>query len=684
MAVESKVIEHIRNVLETFDDKYILDGRIKKTKVIEDLDRYDHDLIKALLSDDLIHNSYTEKIADVEVFKVNQFIEMLEFKKYWEDSYTKYSNKIGLTAGGKFIDESTDVVLDFPFKDTVLKAGMSKEDLENSNDADEPFLNEVIAKPEIDELFEPKVLVNARRYDNSNRGGYETSSISDDDNLVIKGNNLIALYSLKKRYAGKVKLIYLDPPYNTGSDSFGYNDKFNHSAWLTFMKNRLEIAREMLSDDGMIFIQTDDNEHAYLRVLMDEIFGVNRYLNTITIKAKASSGASGGGEDKRLKKNTEFILLYANDNAQINIQQKPYPLQKYIDERRDLGKNFAYTNVLVNPGKLTKIGETVDGRRNKIELFDVTGAVSKSVKKIMKEENLTEEEVYFKYLDKVYTTENAQTSIRTRVRDAVTDNGYTIARYIPISGKNKGKLTDVGFIGPTKRLVSFLKETTYKEDGVVYKTEKAGTLWEDISWSSIKSEGSVELDSGKKPEKLLQRIIASATDENDIVLDFFGGSGSTAATAHKMNRKYITIEQMDYVREKIVKRLNNVIEGDTTGISKDVNWQGGGSFVYAELMEKNQGYLKDLQKSESIQELMEVYNRMKENADIDFRLDLEKFEEEINNFNSLDERRRELVRILDKNQLYYNYANIDDENVRDLISDDDYEFNKSFYNRDGE
>ena len=684
MAVESKVIEHIRNVLETFDDKYILDGRIKKTKVIEDLDRYDHDLIKALLSDDLIHNSYTEKIADVEVFKVNQFIEMLEFKKYWEDSYTKYSNKIGLTAGGKFIDESTDVVLDFPFKDTVLKAGMSKEDLENSNDADEPFLNEVIAKPEIDELFEPKILVNARRYDNSNRGGYETSSISDDDNLVIKGNNLIALYSLKKRYAGKVKLIYLDPPYNTGSDSFGYNDKFNHSAWLTFMKNRLEIAREMLSDDGMIFIQTDDNEHAYLRVLMDEIFGVNRYLNTITIKAKASSGASGGGEDKRLKKNTEFILLYANDNAQINIQQKPYPLQKYIDERRDLGKNFAYTNVLVNPGKLTKIGETVDGRRNKIELFDVTGAVSKSVKKIMKEENLTEEEVYFKYLDKVYTTENAQTSIRTRVRDAVTDNGYTIARYIPISGKNKGKLTDVGFIGPTKRLVSFLKETTYKEDGVVYKTEKAGTLWEDISWSSIKSEGSVELDNGKKPEKLLQRIIASATDENDIVLDFFGGSGSTAATAHKMNRKYITIEQMDYVREKIVKRLNNVIEGDTTGISKDVNWQGGGSFVYAELMEKNQGYLKDLQKSGSIQELMEVYNRMKENADIDFRLDLEKFEEAINNFNSLDERRKELVRILDKNQLYYNYANIDDANVRDLISDNDYEFNKSFYNRDGE
>lgn len=171
MSVEAKVIERIRSILEKFDNKYMLNGRIKKSKVIEDLDRYDHNLMEALLSDKLIHDSYTEKLANVEVFKVNQFIEMLEFKKYWEDSYTKYSNKIGLTAGGKFIDESTDVVLDFPFKDTVLKAGMSKEDLENSNDADEPFLNEVIAKPEIDELFEPKILVNARRYDSSNRGG---------------------------------------------------------------------------------------------------------------------------------------------------------------------------------------------------------------------------------------------------------------------------------------------------------------------------------------------------------------------------------------------------------------------------------------------------------------------------------------------------------------------------------
>ena len=371
MSVEPKGLEHIRSVLEQFDNKYITDtGVLKRNNVIADLDRYDHDLMTALLSDELIHNSYTEKIAGVEVFKLNQFIEMLEFKSYWEDSYTKYSNKIGLTADGTFIDESADVVLDFPFKDTVLKAGMNKEDVENSEDADEPFLNEVIAKTEIDELFEPKILVNAKKYDKDGETRVET--ISDDDNLVIKGNNLIALHSLKKRYAGKVKLIYLDPPYNTGSDSFLYNDRFNHASWLTFMKNRLEIAKELLSDDGFIWVQTDDSEHAYLKVLMDEIFGRSMYLNTVVIKSKASAGASGGGEDRRMKKNVEFILVYANSEAKITTQQKSYPLMNYIEERRKQGKSFAYNSVLVNSGNLQKIGETLDGHGETIELFKVT------------------------------------------------------------------------------------------------------------------------------------------------------------------------------------------------------------------------------------------------------------------------------------------------------------------------
>ena len=511
-------------------------------------------------------------------------------------------------------------------------------------------------------------------------GGVPASYISDEDNLIIKGNNLIALHTISKIYAEKVKLIYIDPPYNTGSDSFIYNDKFNHSAWLTFMKNRLEIAKDLLSSDGMIFVQTDDKEHAYLKVLMDSIFK-NKYLNTIVIKAKSSSGASGGGEDKKFKKNVEFILVYANSEAKINIQEKPFLLSDYIKERKTEGKTFAYTNVLVNKGILKKIGETEDGRGEKIELFDVQNYEIKSVSKLAKDENISQTDVYKKYINEIFTTENAQTSIRDRVRNAVQDDGYTIAKYKPVSGKNKGKVIEVGFIGKTKRLVSFLSSTTYMENGNIYKTEKAGTLWDDISWSSIKNEGGVEFTSGKKPEKLLQRIISSSTSKNDLVLDFFMGSGSTQATALKMERRFIGMEQIDSQINISLKRLKNVISGEQSGISKKCNWHGGGSFVYAELMEKNQVYLKDLQNAKDIDDLMSVYARMKQNGDIDFRVDLDKFESSLKagELPSFSDRKKELIKIIDKNQLYYNYSNIDDVDVKDLISDSDYKFNKSFY-----
>ncbi|QIG37378.1 Type III restriction-modification system methylation subunit (plasmid) [Ligilactobacillus salivarius] len=627
MAIEAKVIEHIRSILEKFDNKYMLNGRIKKSKVIEDLDRYDHNLMEALLSDKLIHDSYTEKLANVEVFKVNQFIEMLEFKKYWEDSYTKYSNKIGLTAGGKFIDESTDVVLDFPFKDTVLKAGMSKEDLENSDDADEPFLNEIIAKPEIDELFEPKILVNARRYDNSNRGGYETSSISDDDNLIIKGNNLIALHSLKKKYAGKVKLIYLDPPYNTTKD-FDYNDKFTHATWLTFMKSRLEIAWDLLAEDGTIWISIDDNESHYLKVLADSVFGRENFLNEV-IWQRAYAPVN---LKKTFSRSHDYIQVYAKNNSS-NKELNRLP--------RSAEANSRYKNPDNDPRGVWQSDNLSVGPAVQANIYEIT---TPSGRKVLPPDG------YSWRLSK------------DRLKEFIDDNRIWFGK----DGDN------------VPRIKRFLSEV----GGVV-----AQTLWtyQEVGHNQDAKKEIKALFEGQalfgtpKPEKLLQRILTLGSNKNDLVLDFFMGSATTQAVAMKMGRRFIGIEQMDYINTVSVPRLQKVIEGEQGGISKNVNWQGGGSFVYAELMEKNQGYLKDLQKSESIQELTEVYERMKENADIDFRLDLEKFEEEINNFNSLDERRRELIRILDKNQLYYNYANIDDENVRDLISDNDYKFNKSFY-----
>ncbi|MGM8165482.1 DNA methyltransferase, partial [Enterococcus faecalis] len=448
--IEPKIFDELKTALVSFGDKYFVGEELNRSKLTDDLRNYDEALLSKLFEVDFIKQHFIKEVAGQKLFQIEQLEEAVLYNDYWDTSYTKYENRVGLASKGKFLQDSQDVVLDFPFKDGVLTASMTKED--NEDGYDDAFLNEVIEKDEIDRLFDKKVFVNVKRFGDNQTAQHSTevdngivSFDKEKDNLIIKGNNLLALHTLADKYAGQIKLIYIDPPYNTGSDSFAYNDKFNHSAWLTFMKNRLEIAKELLSSDGMIFVQTDDKEHAYLKVLMDSIFE-NKYLNTVVIKAKASSGASGGGEDKKLKKNVEFILVYANSEAQINIQQKPFPLTEYIQERKDEGKTFAYTNVLVNEGTLEKIGETVDGRGEKIELFDVRGYETKSVSALAREEGISIDDVYLKYLDKIYTTENAQTSIRDRVRNAVEDEGYTIARYVPVSGKNKGKLTDVGFI----------------------------------------------------------------------------------------------------------------------------------------------------------------------------------------------------------------------------------------------
>lgn len=690
MSVEPKVMEHVRSVLESFGNKYIMNEVLKRNRIIEDLDAYDETLMTALLSDDLIHKNYTKKIANVEIFEVNQFIQMLEFKEYWEDSYTKYSNKIGLTAGGKFIDESEDVVLDFPFKDTVLKAGMTKEDV-NNGDADEPFLNQTLAKSEIDELLEPKIFINAKRYDRS--GGANVSSVKPEDSLVIKGNNLIALHSLKKRYAGKVKLIYLDPPYNTGSDSFEYNDRFNHSTWLTFMKSRLEIARDLLSENGYIFIQTDDGELAYLKVIMDSIFGINNYVNTISILFKNIAGASGGGQDKRLKKNIEYLTVYSKNYdmaAQFNDVYDFKEIGTLVKEMRDNGVSWKYTSVLVNPGDKIYVGSTQDGSGNEIKLYERNNFEIKSISKIMNDEKISEEEAYLKYGDFAFQTAMPQSSIRPTVMKKWNElgkksNNLMSIEYVPRSGKNKGKLYEQFYKGDNFRLFAWLRDVTINKDGKLYKVEKQGTFWNYVSdTKNVNKEGGVDFPNGKKPENLLRRIIEMVTDSDDIVMDFFLGSGSTVASAMKLNRKFIGVEQIDCQINLIKKRLSGIIGGDSTGISKDVNWQGGGSFVYAELMEKNGGFVRDVQSASSTDELKAVFTRMKDVADFDFRVDLNKFETEWNSFESFEEQKRELIRILDKNQLYYNYANIDDANVRDLISDSDYDFNQSFYGNGGE
>lgn len=682
--------DHLRDLL--LRKPYVSDnGELLLAKVRLDALALDnnHELIKLLLSDSKVKEAFFLNIEGALVFNYLKFIQVLEMSEYLTSSYTRFTNKIGLTTGETFLSRNDDVVLSFPYKDAVLVGGQDKEDQKRN----EVFLHEVIGRNQINNLLAPKVLTSPIRYEGKQRGdrtwGVEKTSATemlDRDNLIIKGNNLVVLATLREKYKGKVKCIYIDPPYyfstNKESDTFLYNSSFKLSSWLNFMKCRFKYAKELLADDGFIFVQISDDGYAYLKVLMDELFGTESYLNTIVVKSKASSGASGGGEDKKLKKNLEYILIYGGQNSVLQTQYIEIPLEDYINGKIEEGKNFAYTNVMVELGDLNRVGETKDGEGSTIELFKVSGYKSKTVKELAKEEKCTEMDVYNKYIDRIYTTENAQTSIRGRVRECVDqDIEYVVARYRPRSGRNRGRVTDVGFIGDTRRLVSFLRETVVLKDGIPYKQEKAGTLWTDISWSSVKSEGCIDSDfgAGKKPEKLLHRIIEATSNPDDIIMDFFLGSGTTAAVAHKLGRRYIGIEQMDYIEEFAVERLKKVIEGEQGGVSKSVEWQGGGSFVYCELMENGMDLIAEIAKATN-DTINVLRNKVFSDDRITGLLSKEELEKASIEFEalSLEDKRKALITLVDKNKLYVNLHDINDADYK--VSDEDKQFNRSFYN----
>lgn len=650
MQIDTKLMEQVKTVLQQFGTKYItLEGNLKRNAVINNLDKYDKDLMTALLANKLIKDEYTEQIADTKVFKLNHFIDMFEYQEFWGNSFTKYTNRIGLTYNGKFINDSDDVVLDFPYKDGVLKAGMTKEDVDKEVGADEPFLNETLAHSEISELFEPKVLINAKRYDND--GEHDAIEFYDDDNLILKGNNLIALHSIEKRYAEKVKLIYLDPPYNTGKNGFDYNDSFTKATWLTFMKNRLEIARELLSEDGLLFVNIDASRansskiqgstmEPYLHVLLDEIFQSNNYIGTLDWKKKKQPSFLS-----RIASILDHIIVFAKDEKQIkqlsvstttdktkriDNQSNPVSSRKIKAGIRYMGKD---KNTIIKAGEYTSKSMSVSYDR---DVIIQNGRTQNDV--IVSAHWRTNQKNITAYCDDDLLYIN---------------NSKTLRRFVSESESKKGKsITDL------------LLDWGQNQDG----TKEIRQLFGDKIFAT------------PKPERLLYNIIKAGSKDGDIVLDFFMGSATTQAVAMKMHRRFIGIEQMDYINTISVPRLQKVIAGEQGGISKDVDWHGGGSFVYAELMEKNQGFLHDLLKAATTDELNAVYKRMKQGADLDFRADLDKFENDSERTSlSFEDQKKLLIRLLDKNQLYYNEANIDDADVRDLISDSDYQFNKSFY-----
>lgn len=548
------------------DDRIFADGKLLKNKLTELALKLDQPLIKSLLSDKRAKENFfieqTVKKDTVLVFDKDKFISFVNNKEFLPDSFTSFKNKIGLMTNGDYLKEKSDVVLAWGYKDCVLEGGQDKEDQKR----DEIFYNETLAPDEIDRLFEPKVLTNFKKYDV--KGEHKVSDFNADDNLIIKGNNLLALHCLKKKYRGLVQLIFIDPPYNTENDSFKYNDKFTHSTWLTFMRNRLEVAKELLSSNGSIYVQLDYNEVHYLKILMDEVFGRECFQREIVWDISVLSGF------KTIANNWirghDTILFYSKDNKNIVFnKQKMAHRKEYLDRFNKQDK---------------------DGRK----YFDGRGA-------------------------KLYL------------------------------------------------------------DEVIEKGKPVGDVWYDImSFQQIPTaKERVDFDT-QKPEALLERIIKASSNENDIVLDFFAGSGTTGTVAHKLKRKYILVEQINDQVDVLLKRLKAVLKGKDEGsIAKEINWKGGGSFVYAELMEWNEKYMQEIKDADTSRKLLNIYEKMKQEAFFRYDIELAKFDEKEFAQLPLKEQKQVLCECLDKNHLYVNLSEIDDATYK--VGADDKKLNKEFY-----
>lgn len=590
----------------------------------------DKRILEFLLENSNFKAEYKERFFEEQcgalIFKKDDFLNFLDLKLL-SHSYTSFSNKIGLgTSEKRFLKNSENVVLNYPYKDCVLKGGQSRDDDKST----ELFFNNILAKSEIDVLFAPKVLNNFELLGEGNIN----EVLENKPNLLIKGNNLIALHTLKEYFRdvpqeNKVKLIYIDPPYNTSNDSFNYNDKFNHSTWLTFMKNRLEIARELLRDDGVIFVQCDDNEQAYLKVLMDEIFGRENFICNVVYEKKYSPQ----NDAKWLSDNHDFIVIYAKNKTiwRPNLLPRTEEMNaRYKNPDNDPRGDWKSSDCLVKTysANYDYPIQTLSGRIVNPPKGRCWMTSKENFQKLIDDNRI--------YFGKDGNNVPCLKRFLSEVKQGVTP--LTIWKYTEV-GHNQDALREV--------LALFNNEK-------VFATPKG--------------------------EKLLQRILEISTNENDLVLDFFAGSGTTLAVAHKMKRKYIGIEQMDYIQYITKERLKKVIEGEQGGISKAVEWQGGGNLVYCELASLNAKFIEKIENSSDEKELNEIYESLRKVAFIDYRADIKDILKDLE-FEALsfDEKKRILKKCLDRNMDYIPYADMEDSEYK--IDEQTRILNKIFYKK---
>lgn len=701
----------IEDLLRSIPDFVTEENELRYNKIKEAAENGDVVLLEPLLKDPKIKAAFFAPILDSFVFKTKDFKEFLDYSSS-NNSYSQYLGKrIGLYCGDSALIDRNEVVLNFPYKDCVLEGGQRKEDgldtyfeydskkqdyVEKTDKRREVFFNETLAKDEIDNLFAPKAFCNVKKY--TKDGSKSCASFTRDsevnkkrglsedtitDNLIIKGNNLLALHSLKKEFEGKIKLIYIDPPYNTGSDDFKYNDNFNHSSWLTFMKNRLEVARELLSDDGCIFVQCDDNEQAYLKVLMDNVFGDSNFVSIIAYQRSGVAGLGQGGDF--VVNITEYITIFCKnrENFSAHNLESFVPLElKHMKRynsifRKEGSKKLFKTFVSKSTGTEVKIYKhsNFEIERISLEKFE------KREKEIRK--------TYDENFNKIFRLNIPQdeNTFQWSIIDSFEDDNLYSVEYLVSRGKNKGKIVTNYYW--KNQLFAWLNPSR-DENAVVQKTNKMSDFWthEEIPKADLANEGGVKLKRGKKPEQLLKRIISIITDEQDIVLDFFGGSGTTGAVAHKMNRQFIMCEQIENQTLLQLTRLTNVINGDSTGVSKSVNWKGGGSFIYMELAEKNEKAMHLISACKNLDELISVFEILCKKYFLHYNVRVNDFinitckEKEFKEL-PLKKQKEIFMRMIDLNQLY---VNVSDRNDKDSgLSKNDIEATEAFYRiKDGE
>ncbi|WP_187925405.1 site-specific DNA-methyltransferase [Helicobacter pylori] len=588
-------------------------------------------------------NAFFKMIANTLVFNEKALLECLE--KYLETkeldrSFTRFKNKIGLFSQGGFLKSSGSVVLNFPFKDNVLLGNVK----DNSTKSKECFYHEILHKNEIDTLLCKKALCH---FEMHGEGDLENALKDKNTNYLIKGNNLIAIHSLKKKFAKKVKCIYIDPPYNTGNDSFNYNDNFNHSSWLVFMKNRLEAAREFLSDDGVIFVQCDDNEQAYLKVLMDEIFLRENFVNCIVCEMSNESGnkIQHAIQGKKFPKVKEYILVYAKNKENVCLTIPKVQKRKWDKEY----------NIII-PTLSEYISNTIDtliASNNEKELNEILSCHRLMPLSQYLQNNNIKEQDEWKF-------ENSYRIFASKPNIALRDKAITLhfnsQIYALKNSHENVKIIRTDFNRNTD--TARIELVSAKNNQSVFLSD----IWKKIvTTGGVAQEGGVILKNGKKPEHLLEIILMSATQENDLVLDFFAGSGTTCAVAHKMKRRYIGIEQMDYIETITKERLKKVIEGEQGGISKKCGFKGGGSFVYAELKEVNLEIKKQILNANSKSECLKIFNDLSERflKRTDCKID-EIDSEEFQNLD-LNEQKRIYCASLDSNEDYLNLGDIDED-----------------------